>query len=140
MDSKDILKDYALSFIGVPYNYGGDNRLTGLDCSQLVIELLISQGLMKNKSDTTAQGIYSQFAQYKTKVPQFGALVFFGIMNTSISHVGFCLNDKLMLEAGAGDSKTQSLDSAKARGAMVRIRPISMRSDAVGFVMPPYGW
>ncbi len=130
-----VLYDYAIRQIGLPYRWGGSNALTGYDCSGLVCELLQSVGVLPFKSDLGSQALYDKFPIVVT--PNFGSLVFFG---SPIDHVGFCLNDKLMLEAGGGDHTTVTREAAEKQGASVRIRPISYRKELVGFRHPTYPW
>lgn len=133
-----ILYDYAMSFVGLPYIWGGDDPINGLDCSGLCIELLKSAGVFPHAEDTTADGLYRYFAAQRTKSPMFGTLVFFG--SDHPTHVGFCLNASTMLEAGGGGSKTTSRADAALQNAFVRIRPISNRKDLIGYAHPPYPW
>lgn len=137
MDNKTILYDYLMSFLGTRYQWGGQNRLTGLDCSGFTIEFLTAAGLWKQGEDTTAQGLYGHFVKKGAKVPatpDFGDLLFFGKDNSGITHVGIALNDKLFIEAGGGRSTTTSAAAAATAGAMVRIRPITNRSDLVALL------
>lgn len=139
MHPKVVLYDYAISTLWRPYVFGGDD-FNGIDCSGLVLELLKSVGLWPNKADTTASGIFHHFAQYRVDDPVFGALSFYGASVSAISHVGFCLNNQLMIEAGGGDASTKTPEDAARKNAFVRIRPIKFRSDFVGLVLPPYPW
>lgn len=138
MNQADLsyLEKYAMSMLHIPYIWGGDNPMKGFDCSGLVIWLLSSHGVLPHKFDTTSQGLYDMFP--KIKEPSLGALAFYGVAQNAISHVTLCLNNKLMIEAGGGDSKCNSKEAAQMRGACVRIKPIDYRKDLVGFVMPNY--
>jgi cell wall-associated NlpC family hydrolase len=138
--SRDILLSYAMRFVGVPYKWGGDDPLLGIDCSGLVIELLQSQGILSRSYDSTAQGLYQHLSVCKTDKPCFGALVFFGRDIGKITHVGFSLDEKLMLEAGGGDSTTTTIGIAAAKNAFVKIRPILARHDLMAIVKPKYYW
>lgn len=131
-----ILYDYAMSFLGVPYLYGGKNRLTGLDCSGLVEELLKAGGA-DAPGVQNAQAFFDLFKLDPCK-RQFGALAFYGADNGHITHVGFLLDPYHIIEAGAGDSKTITLENAKMRSAMVRIRPINFRPDLQAVLWPRY--
>lgn len=134
----NIIYDYALSFLGVPYKIGGRNRLEGLDCSQLCIEILIASGLLPHGFDTTAQGLYLKYESSGELVtsPQFGDLAFFGKASDHISHIGFCLDEVTMLEAGGGDNTTHSLADAIEKSACVRMRPIHFRKDFFCILRP----
>jgi len=140
MVGSDILLAYAMRFVGVPYKWGGDDPLQGIDCSGLVIELLQSQGVLSRSFDSTAQGLLNHFVSFKTNTPSFGALVFFGKDATKVTHVGFAVDEKLMLEAGGGDSTTTTIGIAAAKNAFVKIRPILARHDFVAVVKPKYYW
>lgn len=50
----------ALSYLGTPYIWGGDDP-SGFDCSGFVIECLKSVGLLSEKEDYTADGLYHLF-------------------------------------------------------------------------------
>lgn len=136
MDQRVVLYDYALKHVGIPYKWGGNNPLTGFDCSGLVIDILQAAGVMRNVDMTAAE----LMEHFKSKIPEadFGALVFFGA--GTASHVGFALNKTLMLEAGGGDHTVTSRSVAEEKGACVRIRPIARRNDLLAICWPPYPW
>jgi cell wall-associated NlpC family hydrolase len=140
----ELLKAYALSFIGAPYRFGaafggGDDPLLGFDCSGLVCELLRASGVVPWNFRTNAQGLLSlPNASGVSGIRQFADLVFFGQNINKVSHVGFCLDRLTMLEAGGGDSSTVTVDLASERNAFVRLRPVSIRSDYLGAIRPPY--
>lgn len=136
--SREILFNYAMRFAGVPYKWGGDDPMSGIDCSGLVIELMQSQGLLPRGFDSTAKGIHAFFAAKTVSAPEFGALLFFG--KPEISHTAFALSDTLMLEAGGGDSTVVDLKTAEAKNAFVRVRPIAWRHDLAAIVKPEYPW
>jgi len=143
MYGQSILYDYAMSFNGTPYRWGGDDPMGGLDCSGLCLELLQSAGIIPGNIDLNAQGIYTRLTIDGCPVnpeADFGALAFFGKDATAISHVGFCLNQYEMIEAGGGGSKTKHIKDAMRDNAYVRVRPITNRSDRVAFVKPKYRW
>lgn len=137
--SKALLRDYALSHLGLPYRWGGDDPLQGYDCSGLVVELLKSTGILPHKFDTTAQGLYNKYEADRVKVPQFGALAFYGSKG-KITHVSFCLSKTECIEAGGGGSRTKTPEDAAKHNAYIRIRPIKYRNDLVGYALPPYSW
>ena len=139
MDSRVVLYDYAMSHCGLPYRWGGDDPITGFDCSGLCIELLQSVGVLPKDYDSTANGLWSFFDSYRASEPKFGALVFYGTPQR-VSHVGFCLNKRQVLEAGGGNSRTVTTVKAAHQNAFIRVRPIDHRKDLVGFVHPIYPW
>lgn len=141
MTRDNVLYEYLMSFLGTPYKWGGNNRLSGLDCSGFAIEYLTAAGLWPQGQDTTAQGLLTWATKRGATTPQtpgFGDLLFFGSDHQAITHVGIALTDKLMIEAGGGGSKTLTLGDAATQGAMIRVRPISNRKDlrAVLRVLP----
>ena len=133
---------YASSFLHTPYKWGGNNALTGIDCSGFICEILRAGGLLKNSEDMTAQDMYSIFSKPGRGLACVqghpGCLVFYGKSLTEISHVALCLTPTRIIEAGGGDSKTKTLDDAKARGAFVRVRRIDYRGDFLAIVRPTY--
>lgn len=137
MHLRSVLYDYAMSHVGLPYRWGGDDPLGGFDCSGLVIELLKSQGVFPKHYDNTAEGIRGDDNIMEIHEPKFGALVFFG-RKSKATHVGFCLNNHVMLEAGGGGSNTTNKDVAEKQNAFIRIRPILSRSDIIGYGWPKY--
>ena len=126
----DLTLEYAKSFLGTPYVWGGQSP-QGADCSGFVIMVLQAEGLLPAKFDTNAQGLYNLFKDFKTVQNFRGCLVFYGKSKTKITHVGLCLDDKQMIESGGGNSTTVNLSEANKSGAHVRIRPITYRKDLV---------
>lgn len=137
----DILFHYALSYIGKPYIFGGQNGIVGFDCSGLVVELMRSCGQLGNGVDLSAQGLFDHFERGKStyiSCPRFGSLVFFGESKSKITHVGFCLDRYRMVEAGGGHPTTVNVEEAIKDNAFIRVRPVNMRSDLQAILMPTY--
>lgn len=134
----EMLKATALSFLGKPYVWGGDDPINGFDCSGLVQEILASVG-MDPKGDQTAQGIYDIFNPIGTPLERgLGALAFYGKSIKEITHIAMLLDEEHIIEAGGGGSKTLTAQDAIRQNAFVRIRRVDNRSDLVAIVMPPY--
>ena len=134
----DILKQYAMSFVGKPYRWGGNNPITSFDCSGLVNELLDSVGL-KPKGDYTAQMLFNYFDPISERNSyKIGALAFYGESVTKINHVAFLLDNYRILEAGGGSSSTITVDDAAKQNAFIRIRLINRRKDLVAVIRPRY--
>lgn len=132
------LTEYALTFLHQPYRWGGSNPLTGFDCSGFVLELLKSIGAHPFP-DGSAQALYNHYRTNGSAMGvRAGALCFYGKSSTSISHVAFMINLNQILEAGAGDSSTVSIERAKEQGACVRLRPYLNRKDLVEILSPNY--
>lgn len=135
----DELINYAKSFLGLPYIWGGDDPIKGFDCSGLIQEILESVGI-DPPGDQTAHQLYEHFKKVGTICPpEKGALVFFGSMD-KVTHIALCLDELHMLEAGGGGSKCLTRDDAAIQNAFVRIRPIARRKDKVCFIMPKYSF
>lgn len=135
----DHMIQYAMSFLGTPYHWGGNNSIEGIDCSGFACELLRSVGLVGNKEDLTAQQIYALLEREGTEgVFCPGAFSFYGESVTKITHVAFMIDAYRILEAGGGDSKTLTLQDAARRNALVRMRLVKYRGDLVSTVKPRY--
>jgi len=129
----NICVDYAMTCLNMPYIWGGQSPFIGFDCSGLVVFSLRGVGKIKDGEDYTSHSFYIKYplTNYITK----GVLVYFGTPE-KIVHVGICLNDRLMIEAGNGSRDIMTREQAIAKNAYVRIRPINRRSDVVGFNDP----
>ncbi len=128
----------TMGFLGRPYLWGGDDPIRGFDCSGLAQEILASLG-EDPPGDQTAQALFDHYnATRRRQRPELGGLAFFGVGPARISHVGFCISDELMLEAGGGGRSTTTLEAAAQQNAYVRIRPIASRKDLVAVFLPKY--
>ncbi len=134
----EILKHHAFSFIGQPYRWGGDDP-SGFDCSGLVIELLQGCGVLPHKFDTTAQGLFNLFEKSGVHNSKgLGALAFFGKSKSKITHIGFMIDNKRMIEAGGGGRHVKTMEDAIKYNAFIRIRPVNYRSDFITAIKPTY--
>lgn len=135
-----LLEAYALSFLGVPYRYGGNNAIEGMDCSGLVMELLKSTGEKLPQSDMNAQMLfdYYQSGNGEWNSQNLGALAFYGESVTKITHVAMLLDQYRVIEAGGGGQLVMTREDAAAKGAVVRIRPIAYRKDLTAIIKPYY--
>ncbi len=136
----NLLKTYALSFLGLPYKWGGDDPLLGFDCSGLVIEILQSCGQLPRSYDATSQQLYYRYVKVGVvESTGLGALAFYGNSVDSITHIAFMLDTKRIIEAGGGGSKTNSRQDAAKQNAYIRIRPVTFRRDLISIIKPKYG-
>jgi len=133
----DWFLEYAWSFLGTPYKWAGDDPIEGIDCSGLVIECLRAVGKYPHKQDSTANGLFENFAWLEKHVTsaEAGCLVFFG-KPSAVTHVAICLSHEVMIEAGGGGSTTLTEEIAAKQNAFVKMSPIKRRSDIVGFINP----
>lgn len=139
IQSYDLVLTLIQSYMGKPYIWGGDDPITGFDCSGIVLEILHSFGLGP-LGDASSQQLYDYFKTRASLTAKFGSLAFYGASTSKINHVVFCLSDKLMFEMGGGDRTVTSAEVASQKNAYGRIRPILRRNDLVAVVNPPWPW
>lgn len=122
--------------LNIPYIYGGNNPLQGLDCSGFACWVLKRFGLIGYREDLSASQLLQRFTT-PAKRQDFGALIFFGHAD-KISHVGFSLGADRFIEAGGGDNACRTVENAAARDAMVRRNMHAFRQDFNCATMPPW--
>lgn len=134
--TKEIFQQAALSYLHVPYLYGGASSLKGIDCSELVQDLLRMLGI-DPAGDQSAQMLHDFFrvAGVHGKLG-CGSLCFYG-KGRGLTHVAMMLDETTVIEAGGGDSTTISIDAAVKRDAKVRLRPYNHRLDLQDVIQPP---
>lgn len=137
----ELLRQYALSFVGVPYIFGGSHPARGIDCSEYIQIILKSVGL-DPPGDQTAQGLYDHFATLgrssPLSVPKLGSLVFFGESVTKITHVAFAVDRYRILEAAGGDKLTLTVMDAVLKKAFVKMSLLAKRDNIVAVLQPNY--
>lgn len=129
-DSKtaDDVINYGESFIGVRYEWGGNNPEQGFDCSGLWNEVFKAYGLLPYNIRMSSGQMYLYFLPKSVSSGiKRGTILFFGKDKDNISHVAMALNDWQMLEAG-GEGRESTTDG------MVRKRPIANRKDLVAAI------
>lgn len=129
--SLDDLYLYALTLFGIWYEYGGEGpgshgplgqEYYGFDCSGLACHLLRRSGVLL-PGDFSADGLYRRFQSSEPGIKR-GSLVFFGTPAKAV-HVGWALNEELIISAAAGDTSTTTRKIAISRAASVKIQPIA---------------
>jgi cell wall-associated NlpC family hydrolase len=137
LEQMRTLYDYALSWLHVPYRWGGSNP-TGIDCSGLVQCILASAGI-DPPGDQTAQALFDHFSQNgKVNSYGLGALAFYGKSAKEITHVGFCISIHQMVEAAGGGSTTLTEADAWKQNAYVKMSLVKRRKDLVAVIKPYY--
>ena len=133
----EITRMYIYSLLGQPYRWGGDDTISGFDCSGLVIEILQSRGQYHIGHDTTSMGLFNHYkgqGAHMTAVPKFGCIAFYGRGFDKITHVAYCLDSRFIVEASGGGSRTRTEGDAAVHNAFVKIRPIKYRKDFLGML------
>lgn len=138
---KSLFLAYLLSFLNIPYRWGGDDPIQGFDCSGAVIEWMSYFNLQPPK-DMTAQGLYFHYSysgigRSKPSTEKgLGTLVFYGKSLHNISHVSLMIDDERVIEFGGGNRFTKTKDQAANQNAFGRIRKYNYRGDLLAFVKP----
>lgn len=102
----------ALAYLGVPYRYGGNDPVTGFDCSGLVRQVFHSATAMQ--LPRSAQEMARLGLPVAAGELQPGDLVFFNTRGRAHSHVGIYIGDGSFVHAPArrGQVKVESMDLA----------------------------
>jgi len=124
--------------LNIPYRWGGDSPLIGLDCSGFCMNLLDAMGFTKFSEDFSAQGIFEVFKNNKVETAKEGCFIFYGKSEKEITHIMYALSDKLCIGASGGGSKTTSKEEAERTDARVKIVPINYRNDLVAILDTKY--
>lgn len=123
------------SFQNLPYLWGGDDPMSGFDCSGMVVEGLKSIGAIGIHRDYTAEGLWTKFhAQYEVPEASRGCLAFWFNSEGRATHVAVCLSSEVCLTADRGGSSTVGLTEAKKANAFIKIRPTNHRVATPKFV------
>jgi cell wall-associated NlpC family hydrolase len=113
--------------LGKPYLWGGDDPITGFDCSGLQVEILKATGRLPREGDWSAATLAKQFPSVATLQP--GALVFWNRGTPpKIGHVEMVYavygDTILTIGASGGGSGTTTREQAIKDNAYTKIRPI----------------
>jgi len=128
MGQKELALKLAWRMYGVPYIWGGDDPIRGLDCSGMQVEILKSVGILPVHGDWTAHSLWLFLKGREIRNPIAGALAFWGDPQMK-THVEMCLDDRFSIGASSGGSGTTTVDAAIRSNAFVKVRPIYNRGD-----------
>jgi len=131
--------EYAWSFLGLPYRWGGDDPIQGFDCSGLVIEVLQGVGILPHGFDTTAEGLYQRFKSNALAKGYAGCLVLWFNASGLATHVELMVDDIHTIGASGGGSSTTSPQAAVDQNAFVKMRPLGYRGSNFKIVDPFLG-
>src|SRR5574338_1110551 len=123
-----------MQFVGINYKWAGDDPIDGFDCAGFIQELLASVG-SDMPGDQTAQNLFDLYFK-NMALPKAGALCFYGASRSQVTHVAFMIDNKRIIEAGGGGSKTTDNKAAARDNAFIRIRPYDRRKDLILIAMP----
>lgn len=127
----DFAWEIAKTMIGQPYIWGGDDPMTGYDCSGFVIEVLRSCGVLPNAQDFSAAGIYDYLTKTKKcatpKSGSQGCFVFWKNASSSIVHIEMCINEKMSIGASGGGSANTTIDVSKKTQGYVKVQDYTTR-------------
>ena len=136
-EKRDIASKIAWSYLGTPYLWGGDDPMSGFDCSGFCIEILKSVGILPKTGDWTAQMLWDKFKENEVETAKAGCLVFWtNSSKTNIVHVEYAINESLCIGASGGGSLTTSVSAAIEQNAYIKIRPFRSRRYLKGFLDP----
>lgn len=95
----------GISYLGIPYRYGGTDRESGVDCSGLVQNLFRSAlGLDLPRTAAAMSKVGEEVEATELKP---GDLVFFNTMRRAFSHVGIYLGDGQFLHSPSSGGKVR---------------------------------
>lgn len=96
---------HGLSFLDIPYRYGGTTRDRGLDCSGLVQKVFAESMGLSLPRTTRGQAVAGKKVTRKELKP--GDLVFFNTRRRAFSHVGIYLGNDRFLHAPSKGGKVR---------------------------------
>ena len=128
MIKRDLALEVAKKQLGLPYIWGGNDSVSGFDCSGLIVEVLQSVGIIGEKRDYTAHGLEKLYNE--TDILEPGNLVFWDWNKDGhIDHVEMIAfvddtGEVFTIGASGGGSATTSPSAAIAQNAFVKVRPL----------------
>ena len=135
---RELALAYLWSWLLVPYSYGG-NDFSSQDCSNAMIEVLQSVGILPHKFDETAHDLYIRYKSNLVEGDKIrpGCLVFwFG--NGRARHVMMLYAYGYVIGACGGGKKTKTRNDAIRDNAFIKMRPIGYDGDSYK-ICDPFG-
>ena len=112
---------YLEKWIGHFYLWAGDDP-SGFDCSGLIVEVLQSVGLLKHKSDYSADMLYLKYKDRMRARGYKGCLIFWlNDAQTKAIHIEMMIDDYHTIGASGGGSKTKTIADAIRDNAFVKM-------------------
>jgi len=134
-DLRFVAVELAWRMWGLPYIWGGDDAVSGFDCSGMRVEILQSVGLLPD-GDWSASMLWGRFAEFEVDKPIPGAGVYWATPQGNIRHVETCIGDGLSIGASGGGRNIKTRADAILHNAFVKIRPIGGRGIVKGYLDP----
>jgi len=130
--------EYAKSFIGTWYSWGGDDPMAGFDCSRYTGEIMKSVGVLpRNSVAPRARDQFKMWIKYQVVNPYKGCLVFWRSKEDGpVMHVEYCINEYQTIGASGGGGATVTKADAIRDNAFIKERPIHRNRPLAGFVDP----
>ena len=120
LDAANVVAQ-AVSYLGVPYQWGGTNPSTGFDCSGFVQRVYGDLGISLPRTSQEQAGSGTPIASLAGAQP--GDLVFFDPSSSGPGHVGIYLGNNQMIDAPHA-------------GAAVEIQPVWATPSAIRRILP----
>lgn len=140
---REVAIEYAMNFRNIRYYKGdgintpitnGDDPIFGFTCMGLLDEVCRAVGLIGHNERHTAIKFYTRFIdKIVPGPPRRGDFLFFGTMAPgaapTLVHASMMIDDWHQIEAGGGNSDTDTDEEAAKRNAFVRMRPVEFREN-----------
>lgn len=135
-----ILALFATELLGVPYVWGGNNPMEGLDCSGFVQIPLKKVKILDKNTDYSSQSLYYFLKDqgYPDSEPGEDVILFFGEDVDHITHIAIAITDILMIEAANGSRRMRLPQHAIDKQAKVEYNFIDRRNDLVAAIKVDY--
>jgi uncharacterized protein YfaT (DUF1175 family) len=118
------------------YHYGGKNKFTGVDCSQLVVNCLKAIGFLEEWEDLSSQDLWDKYSvkyPVTSTCPGTGALAFY-FKGDEVEHIAICLDHLMTIQAAGGSRDTDTEKEAIKAEAWVKYKRVDKDPRPVRFV------